>query len=148
MNPAPIGTRIQVISNNHHHHYRTGGIYRVHQVDNDGTFKAIDDLGIEGDYLRWEECRAVGIGWDWIREHLDSRSLDLLSAFDGLENLRLRDDVEIKVITCIPNLADTILNLMPLVDEEMERLKSAAPDEMDLDMLFGDEPQPATKFFK
>lgn len=139
MNPAPIGTRIQVISNNHHHHYQTGGIYRVHQVDSDGTFRAIDDLGIERDFLRWEECRAVGIGWEWIRDYLDSRSLDLLSAFDGLENLRLRDEVETKIITSIPNLADTILNLMPMVEEEMERLKSATPNEegMEFENLFG-----------
>lgn len=138
MNPAPIGTRIQVISNDSRHHYRIGGIYRVHQVDGDGTFKAIDDLGIEGDYLRWEQCRSVGIGWEWIREHLDSRSLDLLTAFDGLENLGLRDDVETKVITSIPNLADTILNLMPVVDEEMERLKNESTNEedVDLDSLF------------
>lgn len=138
MNPAPIGTRIQVVSNNSHHHYRTGGIYRVHQVDGNGTFKAIDDLGIEGDYLRWEECRAVGIGWEWIRGHLDARSLDLLSAFDGLENLRLHDTVETTVITSIPNLADTILNLLPAVDEEMERLKRESPPEEDagLDELF------------
>jgi len=132
MNPAPIGTRIQVVSNNNHHNYRTGGIYRVHQVDSDGTLKAIDDLGIEGDYLRWGDCQPVGIGWEWIRGHLDARSLDLLSAFDGLERLRLRDEVETKVIASIPNLAEVILDLLPALDEQMERLRnSSAPEDDD-----------------
>jgi len=133
MNPAPIGTRIQVISKNHHH-YRIGGIYRVHQVDGDGTLKAIDDFGIEGDFLRWRDCRPVGIGWEWIREHLDARSLDLLSAFDGLEHLRLRDEVETKVITSIPNLAEAILNLLPAVEEEMEGLRNQSPEEEEIDL--------------
>jgi hypothetical protein len=132
MNPAPIGARIQVISNNSSHHYRIGCIYRVHQIDSDGTFKAIDDQGIEGNYIRWDESRPVGIGWDWLRDHLDSRSLDLLSAFNGLTNLRLRDGVETKIITSIPNLADAILNVMPVVDEEIERLRNHSPDEADM----------------
>jgi hypothetical protein len=132
MNPAPIGARIQIISNHSCHHYRIGGIYRVHQIDSDGTFKAIDDQGVEGDYIRWDESCPVGIGWDWLRDHLDSRSLDLLSAFNGLTNLRLRDGVETKIITSIPNLADAILNVMPVVDEEIERLRNQSPDEADM----------------
>lgn len=133
MNPAPIGTRIQVVSKNHHH-YQVGGVYRVHQVDGDGTFKAIDDLGIEGDYLRWQDCRPIGLGWEWIREHLDARSLDLLSAFDGLENLRLRDEVETKIITSIPNLAEAILDHLPAVEEEMQRFIMNSPDEEELNL--------------
>jgi hypothetical protein len=135
MNPAPIGTRIQVICKNHHN-YQVGRVYRVHQVDGDGTLKAIDDFGIEGDFLRWKDCQPVGIGWEWIREHLDARSLDLLSAFDGLDHLRLRDEVEAKVITVIPNLAGAILDLLPAVEEEMERLRNQAPEEGDIDNLF------------
>jgi hypothetical protein len=129
MNPAPIGTRIQVVSNNNHHNYQIGNIYRVSQVVGDGTFKAVDGLSIEGDNLKWKDCQPVGIGWKWIRGHLDARSLDLLSAFDGLEHLRLRDEVETKVITSIPNLAEAILDLLPAVEEEWERLKNATPHE-------------------
>lgn len=134
MNPVPIGTRIQVISNKSGHHYRIGGIYQVSHIDGDGTFMATDDQGIQGDYLRWDQCRSVGIGWDWLREHLDSRSLDLLSAFDGLSNLRLREGVEIKIITSIPNLAESLLNLMPVVDEEIERLKNQSTEDPDIDL--------------
>ena len=133
MNPVSIGTRIQVVSNSNHHNYRTGSIYRVHQVDGDGTLKAIDDLGIEGDYLRWVDCEPVGIGWDWIREQLDARSLDLLSAFDGLQNLRLRDDVENQVIASIPNLADSILSILPIIEEARDRAQNAPPRDDDFD---------------
>lgn len=129
MTPVPIGTRIQIVSNSNQHKYRTGGIYRVHQVDSDGTFRAIDDMGVEGDFLLWDDCNPVGIGWKWIREHLDARSLDLLGAFEGLENLSLRQDVEIKVISSIPNLADQILDVLPEVEERSARMVSAAAHE-------------------
>ena len=137
MTPAPIGTRIQIISNNNRHNYRVGSIYRVHEVETDGTLKAIDDQGIEGDNLQWIDCIPVGIGWEWIREHLDARSLDLLSAFDGLQNLRIRQDVESKVITCIPNLADTILAILPEVEAALEIFNSRPePDEDEILRMF------------
>lgn len=129
MTPVPIGTRIQIVSNSNRHNYRTGGIYRVHQVDSDGTFKAIDDMGVEGDFLLWDDCKPVGMGWKWIREHLDARSLDLLGAFEGLDNLSLRQDVETKIITSIPNLADQILEILPEVEEQSARFASAAANE-------------------
>lgn len=129
MIPVPIGTRIQIVSNSNRHNYRTGGIYRVHQVDTDSTLKAIDDMGIEGDFLLWDDCKPVGMGWKWIREHLDARSLDLLCAFEGLGNLCLRQDVETKIITTIPNLADQILGLLPEVEAQSARFASAAADD-------------------
>ena len=106
MTPSSIGTRIQVLANQSGHHYSIGGIYRVSQIDPDGTFKAVDEFGIEGDFLKWKECQPVALGWDWLRKHLDPRSLDLLSAFDGLQNLQLRENVESKIILSMPNLAE------------------------------------------
>lgn len=137
MQPAPIGTRIQVLANHNHHHYRIGRVYSVHQVDSDGTLKAIDDQGIEGDFLSWKDCEPVGLGWEWIREQLDAHSLDLLSAFDGLQNLRLRESVETKVITSIPNLAETILRLLPEVEAALEILKATAQESEGDDDMFG-----------
>lgn len=125
MSPAPSGTRIQVISNRFHHRYRVGNIYRVHQIFEDGTITATDDQGIEGDFLVWADCEAVGIGWEWLRENLDKRSVDLLGAFDGLQNLHLRHDVETKLIASIPNLADKIVQILPEVEEALAIFKSA-----------------------
>ena len=126
MNPAPIGTRIQVLSNSNHHHYRIGGTYRVQHVEPDGNFKAIDDQGVEGDSLRWRDCRVIGLGWEWLRAHLDARSLDLLSAFDGVENLRMRQCVESRLITGIPNLAEAIRNKLPEVEAALRTCQEAA----------------------
>ena len=137
MQPAPIGTRIQVVANNNNHHYSIGSVHRVHQVDSDGGLKAIDELGIEGDFLSWKDCEPVGLGWEWIREHLDAHSLDLLSAFDGLQNLRLRESVETTLIMSIPNLADTILRLIPEVEEALEILKTTAQDSAGDDDMLG-----------
>ncbi len=134
MQPAPIGTRIQITANHNHHNYQIGSVHRVHQVDSDGTLKAIDDLGIEGDFLAWKDCEPVGLGWEWIREHLDAHSLDLLSAFDGLQNLRLRESVETQVITSLPNLAETILRLIPEVEAALEICKTTAQNTDDDDM--------------
>ena len=117
MNPAPVGTRIRIISNQNNHHYRIGGIYRVHRVDPDGTFMAVDGEGVAGDYLRWDDCRLAGLGWEWLRDRLDPRSLDLLSAFTGVEHLSLREDVENRIILGMPNLADRILHQLPQLEQ-------------------------------
>jgi hypothetical protein len=133
MNPAPIDTRIQVIFNSNQHHYRIGGIYRVHKIDSDGTFKAIDDQGIEGDALYWCDCDVIGLGWEWLSTQLDADSLDLLSAFDGLQNLRMRPGVELRIVRNIPNLADAIRNKLPDVEQSLLlRQQSPAPDADDL----------------
>ncbi len=131
MNPAPIGTRVQIVANSNCHHYRINSVHRVHQIDSDGTFRAIDEFGIEGDFLLWADCIPVGLGWAWLREHLDARTLALLSAFDGLENLRLREDVETRVILADPTLADTILRILPEVEEALAIPNHPNPDALD-----------------
>lgn len=134
MNPAPVGTSIRIVSNHNHHHYRIGGVYRVHKVDGDGTLKAVDSLGVEGDYLLWGDCQPAGLGWNWLRQHLDARSLDLLSAFDGLDNLALRDEVEARVVAGIPDLAGRILELLPSLEQQAVP-EGATADDGDSDEL-------------
>ena len=56
MTPAPVGTRIRIVSNLHDHNYLIGDTYTIAQVDSDGTFKAADSDGDVGNWLRWEEC--------------------------------------------------------------------------------------------
>lgn len=126
MNPAPIGTKIQVISNSNHHHYCLGGIYRVHKISSSNTFVAVDEQDIEGDALRWIDCAVIGLGWDWLRTQLDANSLDLLCAFDGLENLRMRQSVESRLISGIPNLGEAIRNKLPELEAVLLSGKQAA----------------------
>lgn len=139
MKPAPIGTRIRVISKKESHDYRIGGIYRVHEIDDDGTFKAADEHGIRGNFIRWTDCEPAAIGWDWLRGQLDARSLELLSAFDGVEHLTLRPEVETMLLEAIPRLEDAILDTLPAIEALAE---CAAVEERDEDadaLLFADD---------
>ncbi|MGI9176908.1 MAG: hypothetical protein ACR2IT_03520, partial [Pirellulales bacterium] len=60
MEPAPVGSRVRVLSNDHNHSYAIGSIYTVTHVDDDGTFKAADANGRVGNWLRWAECSPAG----------------------------------------------------------------------------------------
>ena len=143
MNPAPLGTRIRVTGNSNSHHYRVGGIYHVCEVDDDGTFKAADEHGTSRDYLNWSDCEPAGLGWEWLRTQLDARSLDLLSAFDGVEQLTLRRDVESLLVAGIPALEEAILGALPAIEDRVARIaaqhasRQGDDDEDDLDALFG-----------
>ena len=44
MKPAPVGTRIRVISNAFNDAYSVGGVYTVKYIDDDGTFRAVPRL--------------------------------------------------------------------------------------------------------
>lgn len=144
MNPAPIGTRIRITGNSNSHHYRPGGVYRVHDVDDDGTFKAIDENGLVGDYLKWRDCELVGIGWEWLRTQLDARSLDLLAAFDGVEHLTLRPEIEAMLVSSIPRLDQAIVGVLPGIEESTSLLaarfaEAESEDDCDLNRLLSDD---------
>ena len=111
--PLPIGTYVQITGNDSFHNYTTGGIYRVKHVDPDGTFIGTDAHGVDGDFIRWDDCKPLGLDWDWLRQQIDDRSLDLLTAFDGLHTLRIKEQCANHVILATPNLANAILDLLP-----------------------------------
>jgi hypothetical protein len=127
------GSRIRVISKSNPHQYQLGGVYRVCQVDEDGTFRAASEGGWVGDFLQPEDCEIFGIGWDWLRHQLDAHALDLLSAFEGLDSLTLRSDVEAALIASIPDLEKAVFGVLPRVDEELAALQNTpefAPDSL------------------
>jgi hypothetical protein len=127
------GSRIRVISKSNPHQYQLGGVYRVCQVDEDGTFRAASEGGWVGDFLQPEDCEIFGIGWDWLRHQLDAHALDLLSAFEGLDSLTLRSDVEAALIASIPDLEEAVFGILPRVDEELAALQNTpefAPDSL------------------
>lgn len=135
MNPSPVGIRIRVTGNSNSHDYRIGSIQRVHDVDDDGTFRAIDENGQIGKFLKWSDCEHAGIGWDWLRTQLDPRSLDLLSAFDGVEHLSLNPEMETRLVLAIPNLEEAILGVLPGIEDQACQLAALAadPDDEDCD---------------
>jgi hypothetical protein len=142
MNPLPVGSRIRVTGNTSSHSYRIGSIHRVHSIDDDGTFQAVDENGHVGKYIKWKDCEHAGIGWEWLRTQLDARSLDLLSAFDGIGQLSLKPDIEIQLALSIPQLDEAILGILPTMEEEASRYAATdkdheTEDDDDLDHIFG-----------
>ncbi len=76
----------------------------------DNTLKARDAQGEEGNWIKWADCQKFSdIGWHWLKTVLPAEALDLLSAFDGLENLSLREDIRNRLVLQIPSLHDKIL---------------------------------------
>ena len=52
-----------------------------------------------------------------------------MPVMDGLEFLRLRDEVETKVLSALPDLADVILDTLPSVEEEQLTFRNKAEEE-------------------
>jgi hypothetical protein len=142
MKPLPVGSRIRVTGNSNSHDYQIGSIYRVHEDDHDGTFRAIDGNGTVGKYIKWTDCEGASIGWEWLRTQLDARSLDLLGAFEGVEQLSLKREIENKLVLSIPHLDEAVLGILPGIEEQAGRhaLNCAGEDDgidSELDDIFG-----------
>lgn len=111
--PFKPGDRIRAVAMFEHHDYEGGRNYTVRDIDpNDSTLRALDENGKRGSWIRWDDCRSVSeIGWDWLKGRLPAESLELLSAFNGLERLKLRQDVTFALVSEIPSLKQRILGL-------------------------------------
>ena len=109
--PFAIGSSIRPIAMFDHHDYRCGENYEVTAVDpNDSTLQARDEHGQTGRWIRWCDCESTSdIGWDWLKGQLSAESLELLSAFDGLQTLKLRPDIRIALIQQVPALKERVL---------------------------------------
>jgi hypothetical protein len=112
MKPAPVGTRVRVISNNNNHNYVVGRVYRIQHDDHDGTFKAADPLGKVGNWLRWEECEPAGpSAWERIAADLPADLVAFLSCFDGIADIQLREDIVDAMLEGLPDLHERVVAL-------------------------------------
>ena len=101
--------------------YELGKIYTIVRVDpNDSTLVAADSNGTEGSWVKWELCVLAGpeISWDWLKGQLPGEVLELLSAFQGLESLRLKPEVRDHILLQLPNLKERILSSQVAIEEE------------------------------
>lgn len=112
--PFQIGTRIRICSIFEHLDYQQGRTYFVVDIDDDDyTLRAQDELGKVGSWIRWADCIPLeGIGWDWLKDRLSPEARSLMSAFDGLDRLQLRDDVSLALLDEIPSLKEGILSIV------------------------------------
>lgn len=111
--------------------YEPGRVYVVIRVDPmDHTLMAVDRDGNEGGWVKWEDCTAAGdpISWAWLKERLSGEALELLSAFDGVEELRLKDEIRDRILIDLPNLKQRILDAqIELEEEQSHPLKGRMP---------------------
>jgi len=116
------GDSIQAISMFDCHDYVRGRTYTVVRIDSsDSTLSAKDSTGKVHGWIRWEDCQlAHHVGWDWLKTKLSSEALELLLAFDGLQRLRLRDDVALALIQGIPSLKDRVIGCTAKLESELE----------------------------
>lgn len=110
MKPAPVGSRIRVLSGQGTHNYTIGQVYRIVHDDQDGTFKAADAQGRVGNWLRWEMCEAVGPSiWARIAADLPEELKSFLSCFDGICDIELEERVVDAVLEDLPDLHDRLI---------------------------------------
>lgn len=109
MQPVPVGTRIRVLRNQGNHSYTVGSIYTVNHIDDDGTFKAADENGRVGNWLRWAECGpASTTTWIRIAADLPEPLVRFLACFDGIGEITLRENVVDAVLARLPDLHERI----------------------------------------
>jgi hypothetical protein len=106
-----VGDRFNVSSNVED--YEPGKMYTVSRVDpTDNTLKGTEDgAGRELLWVAWDRVRPVAseIGWEWLKTQLPDDSLEILSAFDGLDRLTLKADIRDQIVKTTPNLLQRIL---------------------------------------
>ncbi|NBW97445.1 MAG: hypothetical protein EBR28_12135 [Planctomycetia bacterium] len=109
MRPAPVGTRIRVIRNRNNHTYTLGRVYCVQHDDHDGTFKAADSAGNVGNWLRWDEVEPAGPStWARIAADLPEELVRFLSAFDGIDDIVLKESVLDGVLADLPDTHEQV----------------------------------------
>jgi hypothetical protein len=106
-----VGDRFNVTSNIED--YEPGKNYTVSRVDpSDNTLKGTEDgSGRELLWVAWNRVRPVlsEIGWEWLKTQLPDDSLEILSAFDGLDRLTLKAEIRDQIVKSTPNLLQRIL---------------------------------------
>jgi len=100
--------------------YQAGRVYTVVRVDtNDDTLMASDSTGKTGSWVNWDKAEpAIEIGFEFLKQHLPAASLELLSAFDGVLQLRLKDEIRDQILITLPDLKKRILQAQITLDEQ------------------------------
>ena len=101
--------------------YQPGKIYTIERIDaSDNTLIAKDTSGKEGRWIKWSECVCAtpDVNWEWLKGQLPGEILELLSAFNGLENLRLKNEVRDYILLQLPQLKERILQAQVALDEQ------------------------------
>ena len=104
--------------------YQVGRLYTVSKVDPvDCTLTAKDAAGKEGGWVSWDLCEsgAPNVSWEWLKHHLPGDALELLLAFNGLDGLKLREEIRDQILMELPSLKDRVLKSQIAFEEQVSR---------------------------
>jgi len=106
------GMRVRVIESSPFDEYHIDQELVVEQVDtSDSTLRGRDpQTGKIGGWLHWHQVEQVGgrVGWDFLKTVLSPRTIELLSAFDGLQRLKLKNEVADEILLGVPDFEERI----------------------------------------
>ncbi len=128
MRAWPVGTTVYVVGNCNNHNYTVGKPYIIAEVDDDGTFRARDlDSGNVGNWLRWQDVDDTPpIGWQFCKGVLPPEIVTFLEAFDGIDQITLRDNMKGRLLRRLPNLHEAIVEEANLAAaERVEQIEFA-----------------------
>jgi len=108
--PQEIGQIIYPVRNSNGHNYLIGKGYIVIYVDSDGTFKGKDPVsGVEGNWMKWEDVSLTPpLGWIWLKSQLPKNIVNILSLFNGVEELILKEEHKDLLLQQLPDLMDRL----------------------------------------
>jgi hypothetical protein len=114
--------------------YELNKVYRVVRVDNnDDTLVGEDADGKEGSWIKFDVCVPAGpnVSWEWLKGQLPGEVLELLSAFEGLDGLRLKSEVRDHILMQLPNLKERILSAQIAMEDQggLGSFEESAQDE-------------------
>ncbi len=137
MRTWPLGSRIFITGNANNHNYTVGKAYIVAEIDDDGTLRARDpESGTVGNWLRWQDVDSVApVGWQWVRTVLPPEVVLFLEAFEGIDQITLREPVKARLMQRLPSLFDAILD----ESRKMRAEDAAAPPQATTEKTKGDE---------
>ena len=110
-----VGDRVRVVDEQHGHDYEVGRVYEVVRVyENDDTYILADpDTGRPGAPIFGDEIErassANSLGWEWLKSVLPAKDVQLLSAFEGLDRLTLREELKDRLVERLPKLKQQLL---------------------------------------
>jgi hypothetical protein len=122
MRTWPLGSQIYVIGNVNNHNYTVGKAYIVAEIDDDGTLRARD------------VDSTAPVGWQWVRTVLPPEVVLFLEAFEGIEQITLREPMKARLMQRLPSLFDAILD----ESKKMRAEESPTPPTPTVDKSKGD----------
>ncbi len=128
------GQRVRIIGNTVGHPYPVdgGAVYTVTAIDNsDDTVKLVAVNGSESSgWIPFSDISpTIHVGWDYLRTQLPAEALELLSSFDGLEELSLKPEIAARVVLRTPNLKESLIEIAVEMAEEKANAPQIQPNQ-------------------